>query len=399
MDNPRLTYLFQVYFNKTASPTEREEFMELIASNENDEQLKSLLADSWQEFNGQNQVFNEGQYGEMLANILEKGNADSPAPLAVAYKKNTNWLRIAAAAAIFFIAASGTWFWLKNRQSEQVAIQSKVISDDDKQAIVPGGNKAVLTLANGTTIVLDSSLQGTLANQGNARVMKLNTATLAYNAEDIAAGETVYNTLSTPSGGQYQLILQDGTKVWLNASSSIYFPTVFKGKERNVTVTGEAYFEVAKNAAKPFKISVDDMKVQVLGTHFNIMAYGDESSINTTLLEGSVKISKGSSNKLLVPGQESRINKAGDIKIVAAEIEEVMAWKNGWFQFNGYDIEKVMRQISRWYNVDVVYEGKIPPGHFSGIVSRTNDISQVLKIIQAGGVRFKITGRKVTVFS
>ena len=399
MIESRLTYLFLAYFNKSATPNERDELMELLAQAENDDQVKTLLAETWQQFNSQSQQFNDSQGEEMLANILQKGTANKPVPVITAHNRSFNWIRIAVAAAILFFAVTGLYLWLNPKQPGHQIAQSKKISKDTKDVIVPGGNKAVLTLSDGSNIVLDSTHQGTLAKQGNAKVMKLNTATLAYNAGDENSQEIVYNTLSTPSGGQYQLILPDGTRVWLNASSSIHFPTIFKGKERNVTVTGEAYFEVAKNAAMPFKITVKDVEVQVLGTHFNIMAYNDENSMNTTLLEGSIKVSKGSSNKMLVPGQESRINKTGDIKVVEADIEEVMAWKNGWFQFNAYDIEKVMRQISRWYDVEIVYEGKIPTGHFSGIVSRANDISQVLKIMQAGGVHFKIEGRKVVILS
>jgi transmembrane sensor len=265
--------------------------------------------------------------------------------------------------------------------------------------ITAGSNKAVLMLADGSSIILDSTSQGTLTKQGNVKVIKLNTATVAYNSSEANSKEMVYNTLSTPGGGQYQLILPDGSKVWLNASSSIHFPTVFKGKERSVTVTGEAYFEVAKNAAMPFKITVKDMVVEVLGTHFNIMASEDESSMNTTLLEGSVKVSKGGINKMLVPGKQSVINRAGEINIVDANIEEVMAWKNGWFQFNAADIKTVMRQIARWYNVEIVYEDKIPTGHFTGLVSRNNNIEQVLKILQSGGVQFKIQNHTIFVSS
>jgi ferric-dicitrate binding protein FerR (iron transport regulator) len=183
----------------------------------------------------------------------------------------------------------------------------------------------------------------------------------------------------------------------LNSSSSIRFPTAFNGEDRKVELTGEAYFEVAKNAAKPFKVSVKEMEVEVLGTHFNIMAYDDERSINTTLLEGSVKVSKGSAGKILVPGQQSKVGSSGDIKVTEADVEEAIAWKNGFFQFNSYDIETVMRQVARWYDVQVVYKDKIPGGNFSGIVSRKNNISRVLEILQGGDVQFKIEGKKVIV--
>lgn len=397
MIESRLTYLFLAYFNKSDTQNERDELMELLAQTENDERVKTLLAETWQQFNSQSQLFNDGQGKEMLANIFLQGKAIKSVPVITAYKLSFSWQRIAAAAAILFFAITGLYLWLNPKHPRQSIVQSKKVSEDVEDVIVPGGTKAMLTLSDGSSIILDSTRQGILAEQGNAKVMKLNTATLAYNAGDENTREVVYNTLSTPSGGQYQLILQDGTRVWLNASSSIHFPTIFKGKERNVTVTGEAYFEVTKNEAIPFKINVKDVEVQVLGTHFNIMAYNDESSMNTTLVEGSVKVSKGFLNKILVPGQQSMINKAGDMKVVEADIEEVIAWKNGWFQFNAYDIEKVMRQISRWYNVEIVYKGKIPTGHFSGLVSRGNDISQVLKIMQAGGVHFKIEGRRVVV--
>jgi transmembrane sensor len=399
MNESRLSYLFQAYFNKTIIPIESDELMGLLVQAENDEKVKTLLAETWQQFNSQSQLFNDSEGEDMLASILQKGTANKPVGVIAKYKSSFNWLRVAAAGAILFFAVTVVYLWLNPNQPGQQIAQSKKISKAAKSAIVPGGNKAVLTLSDGSSIILDSTYQGTLAKQGNAKVVKLNSATLAYSAGDENNHEIFYNTLSTPSGGQYQLILPDGTRVWLNASSSIHFPTLFKGKERNVTVTGEVYFEVAKNAAIPFKIIVKDVEVKVLGTHFNIMAYNDENSMNITLLEGSVKVTKGSLNTTLVPGQQSMINKTGDIKVVEADIEEVMAWKNGWFQFNAYDIKTVMRQISRWYDVEIVYEGKIPDGHFSGLVSRDNDISQVLKIMQAAGVRFKIEGRKVVVLS
>ena len=395
INKPRLHYLFTVYFNKTASRSERDQLMELLSQSEHDEQLESILSKTWEQFVSDGKPFDDMEGEKMLAFILQKQNRTN-----IIKSRSSQTLKHrlrVASVVLLFCLITGVSFWLiftpQTRRIATAPNQSEVRMD----TIVPGSNKAVLTLGDGSSISLDSTRLGTLVKQGNVRVVNLNTSTLAYDTGGEKVQAIVYNTLSTFRGGQYNLELSDGTKVWLNASSSILFPTVFNGKERNVTVTGETYFEVAKNASMPFKIKVKDAEVQVLGTHFNLMAYEDEGSFNTTLLEGSVKISKANKNELLSPGQELMIAETGNIKVVEADVEEVMAWKNGWFQFNAFDIEKVMRQVSRWYNVDVVYEGRVPPGHFTGSVSRTNNISQVLAILEAGGVGFKVEGRKVIV--
>ncbi|WP_315822285.1 FecR family protein [Paraflavitalea speifideaquila] len=404
MDKSRLTYLFRAYFNKTATPAERDEFMQMVEQAENDEQVKSLLTTTWQQHTSQNQPIKASKGEEMLDAILQKGKADKPVAI-ITSRPASWWRQRAAAAAILLIACTGGYLWLTYQPTTQLA-ETKVLPAND--TIVPGRNKAELLLADGSKLLLDSTQQGTLTKQGDAKVINLNTAVLAYDAPRTTSQEVVYNTLSTPRGGQYQLKLADGTKVWLNASSSIRFPVAFTGKERNVSISGEAYFEVAKNPAMPFIVHFSsptgaptdigkEGAVEVLGTHFNIMAYDDERSINTTLLEGSVRVSKGTQYKILKPGQEGKITQSGDIRTGIADIEAVMAWKNGWFQFNSLDIERIMRQVARWYDVEVAYAGNIPTGHFSGIVNRNNNIAQVLKIMQAGGVNFKIAGRKVIV--
>jgi len=398
MSESRLEFLFRAYFNKTATPDERNELMILLDRAENDEQIRDILAKTWEQQGINSQVFSDAKTEAMLSGILEQGKNAESLPVIKSRKKMFVWQRVAAAAVVFCAIAGAYFLWTEGRQHQETAI-SKIKGNPLTVAIVPGSNKAILTLSDGSAIALDSTRQGMLTSQGNARVINLNGTTLSYNAANAKDLQTVYNTLSTPGGGQYQLLLSDGTKVWLNASSSIHFPSVFKGSERNVTITGEAYFEVAKNAAMPFTVTARDMTVQVLGTHFDVMAYNDENAINTTLLEGSVKISSGAVHKMLVPGQQSRVDKTGQIEIAAADVEEATAWKDGLFQFNGYSIETIMRQISRWYDVEVVYEGEIPTGHFSGMVNRSNNISQVLKIMEGGGVGFRIEGRKIVVFT
>jgi len=300
-----------------------------------------------------------------------------------------------AAAAVLVFIVCGLWF-LVGREGDgkpSVAVTPKV-----KQDIAPGGDKAILTLADGTQVVLDTANNGALTKQGNVTVIKLN-GQLAYNKQGGIPTEVLYNTISTPRGGQYQLVLSDGSKVWLNAESSLRFPTAFAGKERRVELTGEGYFEVAHNAEKPFHVKVNDMEVQVLGTHFNINSYSDEEAVKTTLLEGSVKVSKGDKMVLLHPGQQAVVQPEGaEIKVgYDVDTEEVVAWKNGLFVFNNTPLATIMKQLERWYDVEVVYQGKVPQDRFNGSISRNNNLSEVLKVLEYSDIKFRVEGKTITV--
>jgi ferric-dicitrate binding protein FerR (iron transport regulator) len=267
--------------------------------------------------------------------------------------------------------------------------------------VAPGGNKAILTLANGSKIILSNAKNGALTQQGNTKVVKLDDGKLAYQPDKTNAPIAVeYNTVSTPRGGQYQLTLSDGSKVWLNAESAITFPTSFTGKERKVSIKGEAYFEVAHDASKPFQVTVNGMEVQVLGTHFNINAYNDEGEMKTTLLEGAVKVSKVSVSKLIIPGEQAVVSLTEPIIVVQqADVDEAVAWKNGLFHFDNADLQQVMRQLSRWYDVDVVYIGTIPKREFAGEMQRDLRLSQVLELLEKNEVNFKIQGKKIMVLA
>ncbi len=261
--------------------------------------------------------------------------------------------------------------------------------------ILPGGNKAVLTLANGEKVILDSTADGSLTMQGNTTITKSD-GQLRY-VNTTGTDEPLYNTISTPNGGQYKLTLSDGSKVWLNAASSIYYPVAFAVNERIVTITGEAYFEIAKDAAKPFKVKVNDAVVEVLGTHFNVNAYTNEPVIRTTLAEGSVKVSTKTTKVILAPGQEAQLNQQGEIKTTAANLEETLAWKDGQFLFKDAPIENIMRQVERWYDADVVYENK-PADHFNVELSRNVPVSKMLRFLElTNRVHFKIENKKIVV--
>ena len=265
--------------------------------------------------------------------------------------------------------------------------------------ITPGSNKATLTLADGRIIFLDSLANGGIAAEKNVQVIKMD-GVVQYNTTD-NNHEIAYNTIQTPKGGKYQLILADGTVVWLNAASSLRFPVAFVANERLVELKGEAYFEVKKDAKKPFRVTLENgAQIEVKGTSFNINAYQDEEFLRTTLVEGKINFLFNGRAKSLLPRQQIKVDKAlNEMELLAdVDIYDEIAWKNDLFIFKSMDVKSIMRIISRWYDIDVVYQGKINPETFSGIVSSKSNLSQVLKIMEAGGIQFKIEGRKIVVF-
>ena len=310
-------------------------------------------------------------------------------------RKVFTFLRIVSAACIIGVLALAAILWFRSDLKNEIA-QLKSNNRPFKNDIPPGRDKAILKLADGSTIVLDDAKNGALAQQGNTRVIKLN-GKLNYNAAS-GTNKVLYNTISTPLGGKYQIELPDGSHVWLNAASSLRFPTAFAGTERKVEMTGEAYFEVARNNAMPFIVSVNGAQVQVLGTHFNVMAYSDEAAVKTTLLEGAVRFVKDNVTNTLKPGQQSQLLKSGEVKIAdGVDVDDVVAWKNGMFNFQGADIGTVSRQLARWYEVEVVYDKTIDD-FFYAKIPRSTKLSEVLNLLElTEKVHFEINGRRVTV--
>ena len=307
------------------------------------------------------------------------------------------WTRIAAAASILIFLSFGAFFLLRNNNQQEQIAKNQIYN------IAPGTNNAILTLANGKTIVLNNFQKGLLAKQGASAINKSANGELVYqqrtNSETPIA-EIAYNSITIPRGAEYQVVvLPDGSKVWINAASSLRYPTAFAGNERKVELTGEAYFEVVHNPAMPFRIVTSSQTVEVLGTHFNINAYNDEPAVKTTLLEGKVKITATADNvvRYLLPGQQAELNSSA-FTVNATETDKAIAWKNGRFMFQNDNIQYIMRIISRWYNVDVEYSGQIPTDNFGGGVSRFKNVSEVLNELQlTGGVHFQIEGRKIIV--
>ncbi len=302
------------------------------------------------------------------------------------------WL--SAAAVLLVMMGAVVWF---GQHFNRTKTAQPVAGTD----IAPGSVGAILTLSDGTTVLLDSIQDGVVASQSGARAMFGN-GKLFYQLQKNASAEPVYNTITTPKARQIQLALSDGTKVWLNAGSSIRYPVVFNKKERYVEVSGEVYFEVTKNTRSPFRVSVAGREtVEVLGTSFNINAYENESVIRTTLLEGSVKVKGVAGEGILKPGEQS-VSETGEGKKgfrirAGIDVHKVVAWKEGAFDFDGASLEEIMRQLERWYDIKVIYEGKVPGMRFGGRLDRNTSLASLLKILKDAEVNFRIEGRTLIV--
>ncbi|RFM31795.1 FecR family protein [Chitinophaga silvisoli] len=264
--------------------------------------------------------------------------------------------------------------------------------------VTPGSNKAILTLADGSTITLDSAGAGSLTTKNGVTIKQVQNGLIEYN-DRTGTNATSWSTISTPTGGQYQIVLEDGTKAWLNATSSLRFPTTFRNNERTVEISGEVYFEIAKDESKPFKVNFNGNTITVLGTHFNVMAYKDEAKSKVTLLQGAVKVNNRSGEQLLRPGMQAQITDSiSQITTCKANLEEAIAWKNGFFTFDHENIQSIMRKLARWYDVRVNYQGDMTGKIFSGTISRFDNISEVLSMIElTGTIHFRIQGRELTV--
>jgi transmembrane sensor len=397
-DQQLLQEIFQRYLNNECTPQEVTFLLEHFKSGNNAEALRRMISERLSNYSimdneqlPQMKRSFDDSFAGILEKIEEEESQEEPED-----KKSTIWpifLRLVAGTAVILIVFQSV-FSLRQAALNKTSAAAK--NKPGKTKITPGGNKAILTLQDGSTIVLDDAKDGTLAKQGNATVVKTASGQLVYNGANNGEQKVSYNTMSTPRGGQYKLTLPDGTQVWLNSASSITYPTAFAGNERKVSITGEAYFEVAKDKTKPFHVKADSQDIEVLGTHFNVMAYADEDAIKTTLLEGSVKVVGSGSSGILKPGEQA-VNKNGELQISLAPVDEAMAWKNGYFKFNRVGIKYIMRQLSRWYDVDVVYEGRAKDDEFVGTIGRGENIVQALHLLELTNVHFKIKDKTIIV--
>lgn len=412
-DEKSLNEFLKNYYNNSYSTQEHQLFIDWL-NNAPVEQVEKML-ERYQRI-AEEQIGEEGMHYPDLVQRIES-KLDQLNEVEVESEKTVklwpHYKKIASVAAIFFMITAFILFLTINPdRNQKVSVKPGI--EVRQSDISPGGNKAILSLANGSKIILDNVKTGLLVNQFGISIRKaedghviFDKTVSPYYSSYFNGQASHYNTIITPRGGQYKITLPDGTKVWLNAASSLKFPAFFAGKERNVELNGEAYFEVAKHTSlsssgnkisMPFKVTSGNQVVEVLGTHFNIKGYPDDAVITTTLLEGSVSVSHNttSHSQLLKPGQQATVGHG--IQVLNVDPMKAIAWKNGYFDFSHENIESIMRNISRWYDVDIKYEDNITREGFVGSISRYQNVAQVLNMLQlTGSVHFKIEGRRITV--
>ncbi len=411
MDASLLDELFQRYISKSATEDEKKAFLEIIADPRMAPELAALSERYPVPFEELYRM-DETAAGQIWDAVLSATKGNSVVPAGIADERTpaagehtdwagqsrprlrvirTSWFGYAAAAILLF--AIGGYLWLgrvqhNDRWEEPVAVTTSVIG--------PGQEGAILTLADGKQVVLDGLGNGQIALQNGAQV-SLRDGQLAYDSVSGTFSGMAYNTMTTPKGRQFRLILPDGTKVWMNAASSIKYPTRFMGKERLVEATGEIYFEVEKDASLPFRVSMNgELLIEVIGTHFNINAYRDDPVSKTTLLEGRIRILKENTVRELIPGQQAIVDDKITIR-KNVDLEEVMAWKNGFFNFRNRSLDEVMRMLSRWYDVDVTYPQGVPRVELGGKMGRDLNLDQVLDGLADLNVNYKLDGRTLVV--
>ena len=381
--------LISRYISGEITSSEKLTLLEMLEKQDNFDSLDLIMRDNLAK--AENNFATELQTEKFLKELNSKINkleATPPQKVVMLYRWK-NW--VVAASLVLAIGLGATYIVNKDLPAEN---QTAALLQE-KVEITPAVSGAILTLADGSQIVLDSLGDGQIAQQSNTTISNKD-GKLIYNSQKGAS--TVYNTMTTPKAQKYTLQLADGTKVWLNASSSIKFPTTFSGNTREVSITGEAYFEVSSDKKRPFIVESRGMEIEVLGTHFNVNAYDDEDMIRTTLLEGSVVITQSKKSKKLYPGQQAVVNNIGDISLDKnVNLSQVMSWKNGLFYFENSSLQEVMRELSRWYDVDVVYNDGIPNRNFEGEIQRNLKLSEVLRILELNKVNFKLEGRTVLI--
>ena len=399
MERTRLALLVDRAVAKTISPEEREELLSLITDSTHKAEAEKLLTQAWDAFKTTQPVFEEHHAANMLQAILEPAPArqNKQREMRPIYKV---WIKIAASVILVSVAATG-YYYYQRTQGQQAFSETT-----DQHRIQPGGDKAILTMGNGRTILLDDAANGLLAAEGGVDINKKAGGQLLYHSDGQASMEKIYHTITIPKGGQYKVVLPDGTNVYLNSASSLRYPVQFSGKHREVELTGEGYFDVASvsSAGKkiPFVVRTPTQTVEVLGTVFNIHAYSESIGVKTTLLEGRVRVHNETGESILLKPGEAAINDFGSnhLHVTVANVDQDVAWQRGYFVFENEGIESIMTRVARWYDVRVTYEGDMEGRRFGGIFQRSKDIVQLLENFKETGlIDYKIAERRIVIMA
>jgi transmembrane sensor len=392
--NERIQYLWEAYTSRRATPEEEQELMEAIMNSDEDLEFKKHLQKVWDEAEpGSDDGYNK--WDNLFERIVDS-DREKVVPMAPVSSNKRIWLRVAAAAVIIFFITGAYFLLVPGKSTPDNAKLVQQTSVDDISA--PVENKAIIALSDGRIISLSGLDHGLLANDGDTRLVKQSDGQLVYQTTTVGPAKTMLNnTLYNPKGSKViNVVLADGSRVWLNSASSITYPVEFVGNERKVTIKGEAYFEVAHNEQKPFKVVKKGVEVTVLGTHFNVAAYDDEEAMKVSLLQGSVKVTEGNHKVLLLPGQQAQVRSGIEVK-PDIDPEQVVAWKNGFFSFSNTSLQEVMQQMARWYDVDIKYEGQVPQRQFGGKIRRSSSMKEALKILEESGVHYRVNEREIVI--
>lgn len=395
-DQDRFRYLLQAWTSRTATVQEEKELFDWVRDtsigSEQEEQLVDHISKMVKDYSSKEPIPSvdwELLYERILAGrVQELVHTETPV-------RKMGWLRWIAAAAVIIVIAGAGWWIVQNDQKSGVDPIAKVLTKND---VLPGITKATLTLADGSTIILDTAKNGLLAQQGKTVIHEEN-GMIRYEGGIESDGPVQMNTLTTHKGEQYPITLSDGTKILADASTTIRFPASFRGNERTIEIgSGRVWLEVAKDAKRPFIVKKGDQQIEVLGTHFNVSAYDNEQDMHVTLVEGSVRVKNGNATGILKPGEQASLsNSSNTVKlIVDADVEQEIAWKDGKMSFHNADVESILREIERWYDVEVVMPAALPKKELYFAISRTSRLSAIVKVLENNGLKCEIDGEKRT---
>jgi transmembrane sensor len=390
----RLSLLFQRYYDQTATDEEVKELMEIINVSASDEALTSVVREMWEKL-GKGENVLPVEVSDRIWNSIPlnpKDNTFDRNWQRLPSSSPAYWIRYSAAAVVVILLGMASWWGFREKDSSETS-RSEVLVEN----VEPGANRASLTLGDGRVIDLGDVAIGTIALQGNRSVNKIADGRLVYDEKSNGGESNEVNVVTTPRGGQYQVLLPDGSQVWLNAASSITFPANFAGAERRVKITGEVFFDVASEMDRPFRVAFGDNEIEVLGTQFNVSHYGDGEVSLATLVEGAISLKRGKIRRSLFPGQAASVNTDGSLELSAVDVESVIAWKEGFFYFKDANVQTLMKQIARWYDLDVSYQGPIPEKLLNGKVARNRSLEELMDMLQYAGLNYRINGKELII--